>query len=57
MVVKDLWLLVQVADERLDKIDASTWEVRHLKTTAYIRCFTDISLHKNFNEEKKAHEL
>ena len=28
-----------------------------MKTTAYIRFFIDISLNKNFNEEKKGHEL
>ena len=29
----------------------------HLKTTTYIRCFIDMSLYNNFNEENKAHEL
>ena len=29
----------------------------HLKATTYIRCFIDMSLYNNFNEEKKAHEL
>ena len=28
-----------------------------MKTTAYIRCFIDMSLYNNFNEESKAHEL
>ena len=57
LVVKDLWLPVQFGDGRPDKIDAPTWEVMHLKTTAYIRCFIDMSLYNNFNEENKAHEL
>ena len=35
-VVKDLWMSVQFRDGRPDKIDASTWEVMHLKTTTYI---------------------
>ena len=55
LVVKDLWL--HVGDGRPDKIDASTWEVMHLKTTSYIRCFINMSLYNNFNEENKAHEL
>ena len=57
LVVKDLLLPVQFRDGRPDKIYAPTWEVMHLKTTAYIRCFIDMSLYNNFNEEKKAHEL
>ena len=28
-----------------------------MKTTTYIRCFIDMSLYNNFNEENKAHEL
>ena len=28
-----------------------------MKTTAYIRCFIDMSLYNNFNEESQAHEL
>ena len=57
LVVKDLWLLVQFGDQRPDKIDATTWEVMHMKTTAYIRCFIDMSLYNNFNEESQSHEL
>ena len=57
LVVKDLWLPVQFGDGRLDKIDAPTWEVMHLKTTTYIRCFIDMIFYNNFNEENKAHEL
>ena len=57
LVVKDIWLSVQFGDGRPDKIDAPIWEVMHLKTTTYIRCFIDISLYNNFNEENKAHEL
>ena len=36
LVVKVLWLSVQFEDGRPYKIDASTWEVMHLKTTTYI---------------------
>ena len=57
LVIKDLWLPMQSGDGRPDKIDAPTWEVMHLKTTTYIRCFIDMSLYNNFNEENKAHEL
>ena len=57
VVVKDMWLPVQFKDGRPDKIDAPTWEVMHLKTTAYIQCFIDMILYNNFNEEKKVHEL
>ena len=57
LVVKDLWLPVQFGDEKPDKIDATVWEMMHMKTTAYIRCFIDMSLYNNFNEESKAHEL
>ena len=57
LVVKDLWLPVQFGNKRPDKIDAKTWEVMHMKTTAYIRCFIDMSLYNNFNEENKANEL
>ena len=57
LVVKDLWLPVQFGDKKPDKIDATTWEVMHMKTTAYIRCFIDMSLYNNFNEESKAHVL
>ena len=48
---------VQFGDGRLDKINVPTWEVMHLKMTAYIRCFINMSLYNKFNEEKKAHEL
>ena len=51
LVVKDLWLLVQIGARRPDKIDVVTWEVMHMKTTTYIRCFIDMSLYNNFNEE------
>ena len=57
IVVKDLWLSVQFGDARLDKMNATIWEVMHMNTTTYIRCFIDMSLYKNFNEESKAHEL
>ena len=54
LVVKDLWQPMQFGDGRPDKIDAPTWEMMHLKTTTYIRCFINFN---NFNEENKAHEL
>ena len=48
LVVKDLWLLVQFGDKRPDKINAATWEVMHMKTTTYIRCFINMCLYNNF---------
>ena len=33
LVVKDLWLPVQFGDKRPDKIDATIWEVMHMKST------------------------
>ena len=51
LVCKDLWLPVQYAKTKLDKIDTSTWEVMHLKVVAYIRCFIDMILYNNLNEE------
>ena len=47
----------EYGDEKQDKIDASMWEVLHLKTTPYIRCFIDVSLYNHFNEETKANVL
>ena len=44
LVVKDLWLSVQFGDKRPEKIDATIWDVMHMKTMAYIRCFIDLSL-------------
>ena len=52
LVFKDLWLPVQFGDGRPDKIDAPTWEVIHLKETAYIQCFIDMSLYNDFNEDE-----
>ena len=57
LVIKDLWLHVQFGDGRPHKINAPTWEVMHLKTMSYIRCFIDMSLYNNFNEENKAHKF
>ena len=57
LVCKDLWLPVQYGKGKPDKIDASTWEVMHLKAAAYIRCFIDMSLYNNFNEETNANVL
>ena len=57
LMFKDLWLPVQFGDKRPDKIDATTWEMMHMKTMAYIWCFIDMSLYNNFNEESQAHEL
>ena len=54
---RDLWLPVQFRDKRLDKIDAWTWEVLHLKAVAYIRCFIDMSLYNNFGEETEGDVL
>ena len=47
----------QYAKDRPDKIDASTWEVMHLKTTTYIRCFIDMSPYNNFNDETQTDDL
>jgi hypothetical protein len=57
LVVKDLWFPVQFGDKRPDKIDATKWDVMHMKTTVYIWCFMDMSLDNNFNKESKAHQL
>ena len=57
LVCKDLWLSMQYGKSKHDKIDALTWEVLHLKATMYIRCFIDMSLYNNFNEENKADVL
>ena len=53
-VQRPIWLPVQYGNEKPDKIDASTLEVMHMKTTSSIRCFKGTSLHNNFNEETKA---
>ena len=57
LVLIDLWLPIQFGDKRPDKIDATTWEVMHMKTAASIRCSIHMSLYNNFNEESQAHEL
>ena len=57
LVVKDPWLSVQFGDKRPDKIDATIWEVMHMKTIAYIRCFIDMNLYNKSNKESKSHEL
>ena len=33
LVVKDHWLPVQFGDKRTNKMDATIWEVVHIKTT------------------------
>ena len=48
---------MQFGDEKPDKIDALTWEVMHMKTTTYIRCFIAMNLYNNFKEETKAYVL
>ena len=57
LLCKDLWVSVQYGKIKLDKIDASTWEVVHLKAVAYVRCFIDMSLYNNFNKENKTDVL
>ena len=57
LVCKDMWLSVQYDKEKLDKIDALTWEAMHLKAVTYIWCFIDMSLYNNFNEETKVDVL
>ena len=54
LVCKDMWLSVQYDKEKLDKIDALTWEAMHLKGVAYVRCFIDMSLYNKFNDELEA---
>ena len=54
LVCKDLWLPIQLGKSKTNKIDASTWEVMHLKATTYVRCFIDMSLYNNFREEADA---
>ena len=51
LVCKDLWLSLQFRDKRPDKIDAMNYEVLHLNAAAYVRCFIDMSLYNNFNDE------
>ena len=48
---------MQFGDKRPDKIDATTWEVLHLKAATYIRCFIDMSVYNNFGEETEADVL
>ena len=50
-VCKVLWLPVQFRKNKSDKINASTWEGMHLEVGAYVRCFIDMSLYNNFDEE------
>ena len=57
LLCKDLLLLVQLGKNKPDKIEASTWEVMHLKAAAYVRCFIDMSLYNNFGEETEANVL
>ena len=57
LLCKDLWVSVQYGKIKLDKIDASNWEVVHLKAVAYVRCFIDMSLYNNFNKENKTDVL
>ena len=42
--IHKVWLSVQFRDKKPDKIDSLNWEFLHLKATAYIRCFIDMSL-------------
>ena len=51
LMCKKMWLPVQFGKSKLEKFDASTWEVMHLKVAAYIRRYIDMSLYNNFNEE------
>ena len=57
LVCKDLWLPVQFGDKRPNKIDAAVWEALHLKATAYIRSFLDMSIYNNLGEEIEADVL
>ena len=57
LVCKDLWLPVLHGASKPENIDTLTWDAMHLKTSAYIRCFIDMSLYNNFGDETKANEL
>ena len=57
LVCKDLWLPVLHGATKPENIDTSTWDAMHLKTSAYIRCFIDMSLYNNFGDETRANEL
>ena len=43
LVCKDLWLAMEYDKTKLDKIDAPTWEVLHLKEATYRRCSIDMN--------------
>ena len=57
LVCKDMWLPVLHGTSKPENIDTLTWDAMHLKTSAYIRCFIDMSLYNNFCDETKANEL
>ena len=57
LVCKALWLSMQYDKGKLNKIDVSTWEVMHLKAIVYIRCFINMSLCNNFNEQTNVDDL
>ena len=57
LVCKDLWLPELHGAMKSENIDTSTWDAMHLKTSAYIRCFIDMSLYNNFGDETRANEL
>ena len=57
LVCNDMWLPIQYSQDKLDKINALTWEAMHLKVVAYIRCFINMSLHNNFDNETQVDVL
>ena len=57
LVCNYLWLPLHIRSKMLDKIDASTWEVLHLKAVGYIMCFIDMSLYNNFDDDNNVDVL
>ena len=57
LVCKDLCLPIQFGKSKANKINVVTWEVMHLKVATYVRCFVDMRLYNNFNEETNAEVL
>ena len=57
LVCKDLWMPVLHGTSKPENIDTLTWDAMHLKTSAYIHYFIDMSLYNNFGDETKANEL
>mgnify|MGYP000754146611 CR=1 FL=1 len=57
LVSKDMRLPVQYGRDKLDKVDAWILEGIHLKASAYMRCFIDMSPCNNFHDETEVDVL